>query len=601
MKSLLELWQLVALDLGDQCRVSTARDYETVSRRTEAEGDSFLTITLPEFGKDLERSLELGRVAPDAFLGFKKRGGLPLFMRGFLEQIFSTEDGFEVLHDASAPAVSAIRQLAGLCAKVELDCSPRRVRAAYDKYMECETHVRVAETRISDLDLHDFARVGHKLFDRVYTAIDFEVAYFGLRPAHGPGATANRINGNAKYDCLEWTARLDRVFPSSEYLLPNVRFHQHLDRADMREPGSERPVRVIHVPKTLKTPRIIAMEPSYMMFMQQALWREFKKNLERDPFCGPLLGFTDQEPNRKMARKGSVDGSLATLDLSEASDRVSNLLVTKLLENHPHLREGVMACRSEKADVPGYGVIPLAKFASMGSALCFPFEAMVFLTIVLLAVERVNGKALQYKDIESLHGKVRIYGDDIIVPREYARSVCDLLEAFGLRVNRRKSFWNGSFRESCGGDYFSGVDTTPVRARQPLPISHADATGLVAWVAFRNLAYGRGYGRTVAALDLVLGKALRGHYPVVGPDSPVLGRIDHAGYVPGRLSPTLHRHEVRGWVVHPVKRKNPLDGVGALMKYFLNASDLPVTDREHLVYSGRPVAVALKLRWAPAF
>jgi hypothetical protein len=250
----------------------------------------------------------------------------------------------------------------------------------------------------------------------------------------------------------------------------------------------------------------------------------------------------------------------------------------------------------------------------MGSALCFPFEAMVFLTIVLLGIEKAQNTKLTRKDIMSLRGKVRVYGDDIIVPTDYTRFVCDMLEAYGLRVNYDKSFWTGKFRESCGGDFYAGVDTTPVRATQPLPITHGNATGVVAWAAFRNHAYMRDFHRTVQALDHELGRVLKGLYPVVGQNSPIIGRWSLTGSEPERISPSnplkgletgtfegsLHRLEVHGWEAVPIKRRNELDGVGALMKYFLNASGLPVTDREHLVYSGRPVSVTLKKRWGPA-
>lgn len=598
MKSLLELWKSVAKDLGDECRVSTTLDIRKVERRVEDEGLSFLTITLPEFGKSLERSLELGYIAPDSFLGFKKRGGLPLFLGGFLEQIFDTRTG-EILDTASPQAIFAIRQLAGLCGKVELECSKGRIEAAYDKYIECESHVKASDLLRHPHDLHEFERMGRKLLARVFTRVDGEVAYQRLRPSHGPGATADRLSGNAKYNLAEWTERMDRAFPSSDYLLPNFRFYQLLDRVIMREPGHERPVKVIHVPKTLKTPRIIAMEPTCMMYMQQALWREFKTSIETDPLLGHFIGFSDQMPNRQLARKGSVDGSLATLDLSEASDRVSNQLVQALMKNHPHLNEGVQACRSTTADVLGHGVIPLSKFASMGSALCFPVEAMVFTTIVFLGIQRGTPHQLTMKDIESYIGSVRIYGDDIIVPVEHADNVILMLEHYGLKVNVHKSFQHGSFRESCGGDYFKGYDVTPVRARRELPEGNMDATELIAWVAFRNLAYERGLFRTVRALDERLMKELKGFFPVVPKNSSMLGRWDFSGVSPERISPTLHRPEARGWVASPKRRRNSLNGVGALMKYFLNAGDLPVTDREHLVYSGRPVAVTLKLRWMP--
>lgn len=599
MKSLLELWQVVALDMGDLCRVSTTADFKTVSRRVESEGDSFLTITLPNFGKDFERCLAEERIAPDAFQGFLRRGGLPVFLRGFLEQVFDTKTGV-VLDGANPSAVYAVRQLASLCKKVELECAPHRVRAAYAKYIECERQVREADSRLEPSLLAEFSRLGRLLFARVYTRADAEVANFRLQPAHGSGATANGLGGNAKYDCLQWTERMERVFPSSEYLLPNVRFHQLLDHTDLHEPGEELPVKVTHVPKTMKTPRIIAEEPSYMMYMQQALWRELKDGLESDRYTRHLIGFTAQEPNRLMARQGSITGELATLDLSEASDRVSSRLVRVLLANHPHLMEAVYAARSTHARVPGHGVIPLAKFASMGSALCFPFEAMVFLTIVLVGIQRADNIKLSLEDIESLKGKVRIYGDDIIVPSKYARIVCDMLDRFGLVVNQNKSFWTGRFRESCGGDYFAGVDTTPVRPTRSLPLALDDASGVSAYVAFRNLAYQRGLFRTTDALDRELGRVLQGHFPSVGPNSPVLGKVQCTGSEPERLNPATHGPEVRGWIAVPKQRKNPLDGVGALMKYFLTASDLPVTDKKHLEVSGRPVAVTLKLRWAPA-
>ena len=606
MKSLLELVQVVTQDLGDLCRVSTERDIATMSRRVEAEGESFLTITLPKFGKAFEKALDQGFLSPNSMTGFRFRGGLPVFLRGFLENIFDAKSGV-LLHQECIHSIFAIREISRVCAKVELECSPSRVAAAYAKYVEVDLQVGASDSLLSEEMVADFGRVGRILFARLFTRADHEVAYFGLQPNHGPGATANRVGGNAKYDTLDWTARLDRVFPSSEYLVPNVRFHQHLDRALLLEPGHEQPVKVTHVPKTLEKPRIIAEEPSYMMFMQQALWREFKTGVIEDELLRPLMDFTDQEPNRLMAREGSITGALATLDLSDASDRVSNVLVMELLRNHPHLREGVDACRSRTARVPGHGVIPLTKFASMGSALCFPFEAMVFLTIVFLGIEKALNTKLTRKDIESFHGKVRVYGDDIIVPTDYTRFVCDMLESYGLKINYDKSFWTGKFRESCGGDYYAGVNITPVRATQALPITHGNATGVVAYAAFRNHAFVRDFGRTVAALDLELGRVLKGLFPVVGQNSPIIGRWSLTGSEPARISPDpgpgkpwLHIPEVLGWVATPVKRLNPLDDVGALMKYFLNASGLPVTDREHLVYSGRPVSVTLKKRWGPA-
>lgn len=58
---------------------------------------------------------------------------------------------------------------------------------------------------------------------------------------------------------------------------------------------------------------------------------------------------------------------------------------------------------------------------------------------------------------------VYVYGDDVIVPKDYALHVQPALEAVGLLVNVNKSFYKGPFRESCGGDYINGVEVSPVR------------------------------------------------------------------------------------------------------------------------------------------
>jgi len=180
-----------------------------------------------------------------------------------------------------------------------------------------------------------------------------------------------------------------------------------------------------------------------------------------------------------MAREGSHTGSLATLDLKEASDRVSNQLVRRMLENHPWLRAGVDSCRSRRAVVEFPSgrseSIRLGKFASMGSALTFPVEALVFATCAILGIERALGRQLTKKDVHRLRGQVRVYGDDIIVPVEYVHSVNEVLETFGFRVNFGKSYWTGKFRESCGGDYYDGHDVTIVRVRRIFPSSPRNA------------------------------------------------------------------------------------------------------------------------------
>jgi hypothetical protein len=73
--------------------------------------------------------------------------------------------------------------------------------------------------------------------------------------------------------------------------------------------------------------------------------------------------------------------------------------------------------------------------------------------------------------------------------------VREYLEAFGLKVNSRKTFFQGPFRESCGKDFINGVLVTPVYLRQHPPLSHRDASKFVSWVHMGNRFFKSGYFR----------------------------------------------------------------------------------------------------------
>jgi len=80
MKSLIVLWKKIAEDLAIRCRTSTTMDAKYVQGRSKHEGLSFLTITLPSFGKDFQKSLDQGLVDRNTFQGFTWRQVSPNFL-----------------------------------------------------------------------------------------------------------------------------------------------------------------------------------------------------------------------------------------------------------------------------------------------------------------------------------------------------------------------------------------------------------------------------------------------------------------------------------------------------------------------------------------
>lgn len=599
MKSLMSLLHNMLVDSSMWCCTSATRDWLTISSRIEHEGMSFLTITLPTFCSDFERALDIGRVTHDMFPSFKKHAGLPRLFGGFLELVFDRSSGL-LLEQPSLEAIFFVRQLTLFCKKILLPCSSERQEKAFESYIQCERDVAAWDDQSHDEIFSRFDHCSSLLWSRCLSDIDLLVSHYDHVPKHGPGKTADRLLGNEKYRLNSWTERLEEnYFPSADFAIPNYGHVDFLSSLTYLEPGAELPVKVVSVPKTLKTPRIIAIEPTCMQYAQQALMEQFVVHFERDDILKNMIGFTDQTPNQRMARDGSLNGRLATIDLSEASDRVSNQLVCRLLKHFPHLASAVQASRSLKADVPGYGVVPLSKFASMGSATCFPVEAMVFLTICFVGIERTLNRPLRKSDISRYMRRVRVYGDDIIVPVKTVRSVVESLEDFGLRVNSKKSFWTGRFRESCGRDYYGGEDVTVTYCRRMLPERLSNVAEMVSAVSLRNQLYKAGFWRGAAFLDEHLRRLAP--LPNVNETSPVLGRQSFLGYTSEKLCANLHSPLVKGLVIRPVPRKSFLDGSGALQKYFLKRGFDPFFDVKHLERYGRPEHVDIKVRWGSPF
>jgi hypothetical protein len=643
VKSLTSLWSCTAHEMAVRCCTSATRDIKYVEGRVEHEGLSFLAITLASYGKAIQKWLDQGFVVPSDVPSFARtagrRNGLPRFLSGFLGRVFDPCSG-ALLDHPDIDAIFAVRQLTLMFSKIALPkqasngsakqvVTPARERRAMSEYVQCEQEVKFNDSILDPQFIEDFKRVSLVLYGKAFDSMENILAEGNLLPKHGPGAVADRLTSNGKWNQRTWTTRLQSVFPADDYLfsspgvisdLPQTRnycmsatewcYIHTVERVNLLEPGDEIPVRVITVPKTLKTPRIIAIEPTCMQYMQQALFRVIRDAINEDDFLARIIGIDDQNPNRVLAHDGSLSGDLATLDLSEASDRVSNQHVLALFASHPLLQEAVQATRSRKADVPGHGVLRLAKFASMGSALCFPIEAMVFMTLIFLGIERELSAPLSSESVYRFRKQVRVFGDDLIVPRDYVLSVVNELETFGFRVNVSKSFWTGRFRESCGREYYDGHDVSIVKVRQVLPTQRQDAAGVISAVSLRNQLYWAGLWKSAAWMDNYILKVLK-HFPNVAPTSPVLGRESVLGYQFQSLDPYTHSPLVKGYYVHAKPPPDPLEGDGALLKCLLRKEygndefisyahrqpmvDVVTVDAEHLERSGRPEHVSIKL------
>lgn len=594
MKSLLALCTALLTDVGGICSVDPKRDLETLRSRTEDEGLSFLTITLPEFSSDLEQALDRGYVDSNLFKSFKKRSYLPVFLRGFTSQIFS-ETG--VLHDEpSIEAVRALRQVARFFKKLRVPCTDKRVQKAKAKYLETD------ENLCSDIR-SDEHRYDHFLdcCDIVWQSIiGPEFNTFGTVPKHGPGATAERISGNQKFVFRRWHERLEQSFPSTDFAFTSVNhvvcLKHGLDNLEYVSHDDEPPVRVITVPKTLKTPRIIAIEPVCMQYAQQALCEFTVRRVEKNPLTASSVRFTDQSVNQVIALRSSLTQEYSTLDLSEASDRVQSDVVFDMLRAVPHYRDAVFACRSERADLDGT-IIHLKKFASMGSAMCFPIESVYFFCIALHSILWAHHVSPSHQRLCKTARWVHVYGDDILVSAHQTDTVIDGLASFHCKLNTTKSFKGLTFRESCGSDGFLGHDVTPVYLRETAPLSRQDANQILSWVDTSNQLFKAGYWNTAQLMKDVV-EGIMGELPCVTSTSPGIGWFSFCGYQTEGSCKDLHRPYVSTFTVRVKERSDTIEGYPALLKYFLkrDTPDIVSADKKHLSRSAWLVTIGKKRR-----
>jgi len=203
------------------------------------------------------------------------------------------------------------------------------------------------------------------------------------------------------------------------------------------------------VAKNAKTDRGIVVEPLMNTFVQQGIGHAIAERLRH---VGQDI--KDQTRNARLAREGSLTGALATLDLSSASDTISKGIVAHLLP-YDWWCLLVMARTSIVKD--GDRLLELEKFSSMGNGFTFPLETLIFYSLALATCQHLGVK-----------GDVSVYGDDIIIPTDAAAPFMGVLKALGFIPNLTKSFWQGEFRESCGKDYFRGIDIRPCYVKTSL-------------------------------------------------------------------------------------------------------------------------------------
>lgn len=615
------------------------RDCTTLSRRMSSEGLTFVTSTLPSFFEQVLQHLEGGE---SDYPSFKKQKGAPYpqLFRGLVAQIYEEPDNDDT--------VKYVKHLYSICVAF------KKLRGQYKKEVLrkqladfVQTDIEIGHVDLSVDGVRDVAREARNELGRIFKGCDpldpKQAQDFIPRP--GPGATntptqkCDRFHPNTLYfqiakcyDYEEWyrppfspprigldssSLKGDAIEQCHEAFGDNETSHSHY--ALQRWARSPRYLnvaiadiqraRLAFVHKTHGKARLICIEELEAGYFQQSLRRGLYDWVEHHPRTKGRIFFTSQLENALAALVASIDRKLSTDDMSEASDRVAKHVIQYLWSLTGNILKCIEAVSSTEIQIPQavdsrfIDYMPIKKLAPMGSAICFPVMACTLYAIIYATIIVKKHPRRFIRDI-------RIFGDDIIVPTDCVEDVNLMLEAFGFKVNRTKSFSKSFFRESCGTHAYKGVDITPPRVKTLLG-KNSQPADLLTCLELEYLLFSKGYKHAAGYLRKHIREWAECNgikdVPYVHPKSPLIGfrrpdaRLAHL-HAPTRWSEPRRQgdaayqsREHKVWVIRERSRTlAPPSGEDGYLRWLTTKA---VTDEARFVDDSSPRQFMLVRRW----
>lgn len=339
-------------------------------------------------------------------------------------------------------------QLEGLFKKV---CFTNDAKTDEDRKAECfskfiETQKRLSSYRPSSLRVHLVLSEARKNARRILRKFDpsehASLCRFGKRATVG-----NPFSNSYLHEKLSGPISGSRAHIRwfKNHLQGDSLLLESLRQCSNSEPTfSECDTLVLTgVPKSWKTFRCIMPNTTLGTYYSSGLGLLIRRRLKDE---GLNINFL-QSKHQDWARKFSLSRTHCTADLSSASDSITSWLLNSILP-----RDWFNALKFGRIDHARIGDerIYLSSFMTMGIGFTFELQTLVFYCL-LKAIETLS----------SQKGLISVYGDDLIFPGNMYFYVRDIFSDLNFILNKEKTFWKESFRESCGGDYYCGFDVRP--------------------------------------------------------------------------------------------------------------------------------------------
>lgn len=496
------------------------RDCASLERRYNSQGMGFIQTTLPNLFDALTTHLETG-VSNYPEFKLQKGSKHPRFLRKLFALIFDVH----VPDTVQAQAFKIIYQLCAAFSKLEGPYADSVLRKNIAKFIA--TDEKLGKIQLHSAENHPIMQYATNLITDLFKD-EKDLGRHGL-PSPGSGATNTPVEKDMRFSPHFLYKQLHEVF---DYDLWFNTFYQYIFGGDETEYSqrlielceyADYPVsRFKFISKKLGKPRGICIEENEAQIFQQAIRRFLYAFIETHPVTKGLVNFTNQEINRILALKSSLDREYATLDMSEASDRVDRECVLALFL-YTFLFDMLAAVSTKFIQLPpdlGVPVTLLAnKFAPMGSGVCFPIMGLVHWALITATIATSS-----MEDSLALSKEVYVYGDDIIVPSRVANLVMTTLPRFGMKMNKEKSFVNSYFRESCGCHAYKGIDVTPTFFKK-IKVNDSQSSNSELLISLIAKDYRLRKNGFIATSDYLRSTVLPlfGSMPTVYKDSSILG------------------------------------------------------------------------------
>lgn len=460
--------------------------------------------------------------------------GIPLWLLPLWDKFLESKD---------SKILRLFRMCLVFCYKVEFEPTHDQIQEAQASFIETDSNLEAWEQSVNSDASDLLLRSARSLIGRVVYRCD----WFKITPSHGPGAVfppckqSERSNFDKIYESIQEYYPYDRYFNS----LPENWISGIDNVREVVPKDAPRVAKLVSVPKDSRGPRLICVHPRELIWIQQGQRRVLERAIETCPLTKGKINFTDQTVNSSLALSSSSSRDFVTLDLKEASDRISCLLVKRLLGDWLY---GILSCgRATHVKLLDNRVMELRKWCPMGNALCFPIESLIFWAVVRAGIALRYG--INCNDIY-------VFGDDILYPSQYHEGALNALVRCGLVPNPNKTFVRGFFRESCGVDAYNGKDVTPLRLRTTDNIT---AQGCVSLCDLAKRLVVEGFTTCAASIY----SSIRSNRYL-----PLCGNFDESGiyeYVPDMRTvwmyePTLRwRASTQHWSVRILRMRGTLD------------------------------------------